>query len=341
MEKVVQLNKRNGIDDVNFFLDGLEADETRRRYRKSIERFVQKLYGIDLNFVQPEHFKKLTYTDMKKYRDYLRRKYVANTVNNEMAGIYSLLKELNRIEVEGEYIYEINVERLKVRRLKVKEIDSSGDISWEETNQWINHLRDEQVANYEKKIAFIHLARITGLRKEALAQLTYKNMREIEDGVWQLRSTLKGKTTEVSVKEEDAQMLLDLRKDEKDKNEKILNISVKTMERLMDYIKETFEIPDERKVTLHSLRGLSIYESYLSSNNNMLVAQEHANHSSMETTYNYVRNREKKREQPSLYMGRDLDSGKVEELTEDQWKKVYAKLSRGAKYEVLKAIEDM
>ncbi|MCA1021617.1 hypothetical protein [Halobacillus litoralis] len=341
MEKVVKLNKRNGIDDINFFLDGLEAEETVKRYRKSIERFVQKLYGIDLDFVQPEHFKKLTYTDMKKYRDYLRRKYVANTVNNEMAGIYSLLKELNRIEVDGEYIYDINVERLKVKRSKVTEIDSSGDISWEETDAWIKHLGEEQVANHERKIAFIHLARITGLRKEALAQLAYKDMRELEDGIWQLRSTLKGKTTEVSIKEQDAQMLLKLRVDEKDSKEKILKMSTKTMERLMDYIKKTFQIPEERKVTIHSLKGLSVYEAYLSSNNSILVAQEHANHSSMETTYSYVKNREKKRQQPSLYMGKDLNEGKVNDLTEDQWKEVYAKLSRAAKYEILQAIEEV
>lgn len=332
---VVKLKTKTAFEDILFFLEGLETESTAKRYKKAIERFIKKLYDVPIQHVQEYHFNSLTYSETKKYRDFLRRKgYAASTVNNEMTALFNLFKELNKIQRDdGSYPYSLNVDQLRTKSLKVKEVNSSGDITWEETDDWIEWIKNSKLANKDSKWIFIHLARITGLRKEALANLTYKDIRRSGD-TWQIKSTLKGKTTRVSIKDDDAELLFDLWQNKNDKSEKVLKMSTKTMERLLQIIKEEFNIPQERNITLHSLRGLSIFESYLASGKDILASQRHANHSSLETTYGYVKNREDISSQVSLYMGKNFNEKNVEGLSIDQWKHIYGKLSRSAKYEI-------
>ena len=256
-----------------------------------------------------------------------------------MISLYQLFKELNKIERDGEYIYSINVDRLRVKSLRVSEVNSSGDITWEEVNEWIEYLKTSDAPNADLKIAFLHLSRITGLRKEALANLTYRDIRKSGD-VWQIKSTLKGKTKKVSIKNDDAEMLFSIWKNKSNKDEKVLKMSTKTMDRLMITIRREFDIPEERNVTIHSLRGLSIFESYLATNS-MLAAQEHAGHSNMETTYGYVKSRIDTVESPTLYMGKVFSEEGVSDLNKEDWTKLYAELSRSAKYEIDRAMKKL
>lgn len=342
-DKIIELHPRTAYEDINFYLDGLEAENTVTRYRKAIERFISKQYdGIPLQHVQESHFNDLTYTDMYRYRNYLRRKgYAASTVNNEMTALFNLLKELNKIQREdGSYPYSLNVDQLRTKTLRVREVNSSGDITWEEVDDWISYIQESDMANKNNKWIFLHIARITALRKEALANLIYRDIRKSGD-TWQIKSTLKGKTTTVSIKNEDADLLFSLWKNRDDKNEKVFKLSTKTMERTFNEIKNVFNIPEERNVTIHSLKGLSIYESYLASGKNILVAQKHGNHSSLETTYGYVKSREDNSIQPSLYMGKTFNDDCIEGITDDQWKSIFNKLSRSAKYEIINTAKEL
>src|SRR5699024_9961233 len=114
---------------------------------------------IPIEHIQPEHFNSVTYTDTKKFRSHLRRKYSASTTNNKMVGIFSLFKELNKIQHEktGEYLYNINVDQVRTKSLKVTDVNSSGDITWQETNNWIHYLNKSDIANKYNKSAFIHV----------------------------------------------------------------------------------------------------------------------------------------------------------------------------------------
>ncbi|WP_405101477.1 tyrosine-type recombinase/integrase [Oceanobacillus sp. FSL H7-0719] len=341
MGELISFKLKTGFEHIQFFLDGLESESTRSSYENNIRMFVEWKWNIPIEHIQPSHFNSLTYTDTQKFRNHLRRKYTANTTNNKMVSLFSLLSELNKIQSEtGEYLYDINIDKIRTKSLRVTDVNSSGDITWEEVDEWIEHLKTNPINNSKRKCTFLHLARVTGLRKEALAELTYRDLRK-NGSVWQLKSTLKGKTRLVSIKDEDVQMLYDIRKDETDKDEKILKLSSKTMERTIAYLKETFDIPEERNVTVHSLRGLSIYEAYLSSGNDILVAQAHAGHSKLETTYGYIKSRNDVVEQPSLYMGKEFNDENVEGLDAADWSKIYGGLSRSAKYEIEKRIKEL
>ena len=63
---VIELNPQSGYDDIMFYLNGLEAENTLKNYTRSIEDFVNEVFEIDIKHVQPHHFNNLTYTQMKK-----------------------------------------------------------------------------------------------------------------------------------------------------------------------------------------------------------------------------------------------------------------------------------
>lgn len=339
MSNVVEFKFKNGYDHILFFLDSLETENTKTAYRKSIEQFMKWKWDIPVEHSQPELWNKLTYTDMERFKNYLRRKYSGTTINNRLTAIYSLMRQLNKYQDEnGNHLYSINIDQLKVKSVKVREVESSGIITWEEVDNWIEYIKNSNMPNKNRKWTFLHIARITGLRKEALAELKYKDIRKSGE-YWVIKSVLKGKTTKVAITNQDAQLLFDLWMNRGDKNEKVLKMSTKTMERLMDDIRNIFQIPEERNVTLHSIRGLAIYEAYVATGNSMLAAQKFANHASIETTYGYIKDRESIENSPSLYMGKEFNENCVKDLTQEQWIEIYKELSRSTKYEIQRAIE--
>lgn len=340
LSNVVEMNFGNVYEDVKLFLDSQESENTRIRYEREIKRFISWKFKKPIQQVKECDINSLDYTDMLKYRNYLRRKYSRTTTNGAMYAIYSLLKTLKKVKRNNEFAYSLDIESLRLKPLNETDKEEYGHVEWEEMDEWIDYLKSlPKRQNPDRKAAFIQLARITGIRKQGLSNLKFKDLKK-EDGVWTLTHTLKGKKRKVSISNKDAQMLLDL-KITNDPNEKILKMSTKTMERTFNQIKKHFNIPKERNIVLHSIRGASGYEAYLASGKDMLVAQTHLGHEDIRTTYNYIKQREEIQMQPTLYMGKNIDNNDVKDLTSEDWSKVFNNLSRSAKYEILHEIKEL
>lgn len=341
MGKVIELKLNTAYDHIMFYLNGLESENTRKKYEKDIKRFVKWKYNIPLEHLQPEHFNSLTYTDMKKYRDYLRRKFSVSTTNGAMIALYSLFKELNRYQdSDGNYIYNIDVERLRVRLFKNNQVEAYGDIEWEEVDQMIEYLKNSDIPNKEAKWIWLHIARLTGIRKTGMVNLRFKDLKKISKNEYILTHRLKGKKYEIPLRKEDAELLLSLKREGDTEDSKILGLSEKTLERTFDMLKEAIGIDESRNVTIHSLRNLAAWEAYCSSNS-ILAVQKLMNHESIETTYQYIKRRQEKLESPTLYMGLEMDGEKVKHLTGEQIAEIFNNLSRSAQYEIVKRMEEL
>lgn len=341
MNNVVKLTREDSVKDhIEYFLNSLESENTKARYSIDIERFLKwKFKNIPIEHLTYNDINSIQYIDMKKFQNYLRKKYANSTVNVGINAVMSFLRELKKIrDSEGNKIYTLDVDELQVKRLKENK-EEYGYVEWEEMDEWIEYLLNlPEKQNPKRKAAFIQIARMTGMRKEALAEMKYKDLKKI-NGVWTITHYIKGKKHVIPIQDKDAEMLLDL-KETNDPNEKILKLSTKTFERTLQQIREHFNIPPERNIVLHSIRGEAGYEAYLSSGKDILAAQQLLGHESINTTFSYINKRESLTTHPSLYMNRDFnDTSKLEKLTSEDWINIFSKLSRSAKYEIMNIIE--
>lgn len=343
MSKVVKLrNGEHTIDHINMWLESQESDNTRIRYRSSVRDFIEwKHKGLNMVHVKPDHFNHIRYIDMEKFKNHMRRKYSVSTTNNTMTSLYSLFKYLNKIQDEsGEYIYNLDVDRLRVKNLKDTTREEYGVIEWEETDRWIDYLLTlPERANPKGKAMFIKLARLTGLRKQALADLTFRDIRR-ERGHHVIHSTLKGKQHKIHISDEIANEILELKKTN-DPNERVLKMSTKTIDRTFAQILEHFQVPEEDNIVIHSLRALCGYEAYLASGNDPIAAKKLLGHEDFNTTMRYINKQKPVDDSPTLYMGQRFDGEEIRGMNEEDWQEVYNGLSRSAKYEILHAMKKL
>ncbi|WP_079709846.1 tyrosine-type recombinase/integrase [Paraliobacillus ryukyuensis] len=341
MNSVLKIKDHYVYDDIQSFTDGLESENTKRLYNRSIKDFLEwKHPDKEIHHLSVKDINDISYIDVKKYREKIRRKSAAKTVNAKMSGIYSFFVHLSKIKFEGSHIYNIDHNELKMKKLKETDSESYGYLSWDEITVWMNYLKDpsNNIANGDNKAIMLHLARMTGLRKQALVNLKYKDLKR-EDDTWVLTSRLKGKKIKISLKDEDAELLLNM-KETNNQSESILKMSYMTIDRTLNMLKEVFEVPEDRKIAFHSIRGTSGWEAYKASGNNIIVAKEHLGHEHIETTYNYIKQRESMGTQPTLYMGEELDHTKIE-LNKDQWNDVFDQLERGLKYDIINKAKEL
>lgn len=340
---LVRLEREGSVkEDIEEYLGNLESENTRIKYANEIKKFLGwKFKDIPVEHLQHKDINNLSYTDMQKFKQFLKRKGYANgTINGNMKAIVNLCKELNRIKVNGKKSYQIDVEDLKVKALKETDKEEYGLVTWEELENWRKWLTTLPKSQHpERKSAWLKLAMVTGIRKQGLADLKFGDLKQ-EDGVWVICHTLKGKKNKIAIPDEDAQMLLDLRVTS-DKNESILKMSSKTMERTLKKILEHFEIDKDRNIVIHSIRGESGYTAYKASGNDITVAMKHLNHSNAATTMNYISKREDLKKMPSLYMTKEISSDDLDNLTVDQWRKLFDSVSRGTQFDILNKAKEL
>lgn len=340
--KIVSIKEYNVKKDIMDYIDGLETENTKKRYLANIKKFIEWKWKKPMEFLVVDDINSINYTDMKKFRDSMRRKYSAGTVNNILTTVYSLLKELKKVQEKGtrEYVYDIDdIERLRVKQFKNKNVKHAGYLTWEETDEWIEFLNGSEESNKEKKILFLKLSRQTALRKEALVNFKYSDVRQ-EDGVYVIHSFLKQRKHKVAIPDELAEEIFNSMRIGDTKDSKVLGMSGKTCERLLDMLKEEFEIEDERNITLHSLRNLSAWEVYCLTGD-LLAVQDHLGHEDISTTYQYIKDRKSTESAPSLYIGQELDEDIVKDVNSDDWCRIFEQLPRNVKYEIVNKVKEL
>src|SRR5690625_4038439 len=237
---VTYINENKVSNYIKMFLEDARhnSENTYTRYRKAVEVFFDwHTNGKGLDFISEGDIRKINYGRMKEFRNHLvnERKNANSTVNGTMSVLYSLFQELQKIDNN---FLGININNLRLSRLNESDSESYGDIGWEEADRMIEYVKSMPPRKLPKvKAALIHTARMTGIRLSGLLNLKYKDLRK-EDGLWVLYHSLKGKRHMQGIKESDAEMLLELRKDSTDDNEKIFKISSKTVDRMIAEIIE-------------------------------------------------------------------------------------------------------
>ncbi|MBM7598115.1 integrase [Virgibacillus halotolerans] len=347
MNNVYELNRNEVYDDIETFLEDLKhgSDKTHQRYKASIELFFNwtednRYTSGDVYFLTPIDITNIEYTTMQKFRTFLKdeRRYANSSTNNTMTAIYSLFTHLKKVKKNK---YKIQPDELRLKSLSLTDENHHGDIDWEESDKMIEYVSGLPNKKLPKvKAALIHTARMTGIRLNGLLGLDYTDLRR-EGGMWVLHHAIKGKKHAQAIRDDLAEMLLDLRKDENDKNEKVFKLSSKTVERMMKEINEAIGIDESRQVVFHSIRRLYGGETYAASGNDIMKVKDYLGHSSIDTSRGYVERSQNLKDSPALYIGLDMDESMVDHLSADDWKKLFKEMSRGSQYEIINKMKEM
>lgn len=338
MSNVVILKANHVYDDLQTYFNQLKmrSKNTERTYRRAIQNFFEWKYSIDLKQLHPTHINQITYKDLLNYQSELNKQKVApSTINNTMAAIQSMFRELRRINKEA---YPLDLTDLKVDPLPVYKQKHTEDITWEEVDLMIEYVKSlPERQNPKTKAALLETARRVPLRKEALLSLTFGDIKKISDNVYMIQAKDKGKWREIPISKELADLLFSLRASTSPMEKVFKGISSKTADRLINSLKQALKCLYKRDISFHSFKRLAGQELYDMTNDIELV-RDFLGHSNIATTQIYMKKRELANH-PSIHMGKKMNIDLVKDLEKEEWQEIFMKLSRSAQYEILRQIQ--
>lgn len=321
-EKVVELNPMSVFSDIQVYLDSLDnySNNTRSSYEKNIREFFIQMKGKEIEHLEKEDlvFKK---NDILEYRQWLLDKgNVYNTVNQKIASLRSFYKELESNE------YEVNSSIFHMRPLRGDD-NSYGSLSQTEADRMADWVLENERFRPFMKHCLILFATRTSYRLNEILSAKWSDLRYV-DGICIIKLRTKGnKHRETSFHGCLYEKILKLKEENKQyewnkDNDLIFQLSVKSINKMMDRIRTGLNIPKERRVVFHSFRGIAIdYE--LETSGDIKKAQLHAGHSDMNTTYKHYINKTKDFSQtPGVRMDEEIDWSILDDLTTEQLKKI-------------------
>lgn len=327
LANVSELRVNNVYNDIKtFFSEELKTENTRRAYETDIQYFFQYMRNKTLNQLQMEDLW-FEYKDVLRYRNHLRNLGKNSTVNRKISSLRKLYKYLAKNN------YNVNAHAFEVDDLDTDDTDSSGVLSVHEVEEMIQLAKE--LPNGKEKSIFIDLAYSTSMRVSALLSLTWKQIKFIKSGQWEIRLKDKGKENVKGIPDELYQMLLTLKRDNV---EKVFTMSYTTV---YDTIKELcakMGIPEHRNITPHSLKKVLI-DWTVETTKDVKLAAWQGNHS-LDVMYKHYLNKNVDYENTPAFMVRKKnDLSSIEELTREELIELIKRSSRATQNELLSLLK--
>lgn len=278
-EKVVQFNPKNDKNVwgcISTFLDRIEQNSmnTRKTYERAIRDFfktmrnkeLEQLVEDDLVFTKPQ---------IETYQVNLRKQFKGATVNNKISALKKCYRKLE------DYGFNVKESWFALDRYNEHDKESYDAMTHEEIIQAINIVSNTR-KGFEKGL-LIRMAYATAFRRESLLNLKWTDLIN-RNGVWFVKTLGKGNKWDYKKISNDLYAEL-MKQKELIGGEKIFQLTKKTVQRMMDYIRENMDFGD-RVITFHSFKKASINEVALITNYDLKAMQQQGNHANVTTTLN-------------------------------------------------------
>lgn len=345
-QNVVMLQRRNRDnrsvgEEIYKFLgrhnigNDLKLEGTAAEYERDIKRFFKSLIGKDINQLTVQDLDLLPMHIEEFQLFMVRSGYKSNTVNRNIDSVRALYGFFasNRYRYQdesGEWIYILQSIFNDIDKVDLNDVDPYGTFTHNEVQQIIALAKKSE--NGIRKSLAIELASVTSFRLEAIVSLNIKEDFRRENGVWVAKTIDKKKPHEKAIRED----LYDRMKNLSDPSGKVFNFTIRTLQRAVESIIEEMELDEDRNLTFHSLKKYGIEEVYHITNGDSKAMADQGNHASYETTQKYYTAFEKDfSKMPCLFIGQDIDTSKIQDLSKDQLVQLIFSASRSTQYELL------
>lgn len=266
---------------------GYKSKHTMSSYKLCIERFFQIVKKKNVAFATVEDVQ-ITLTDLqifigtlKDYIDDKGNKLNNKTINTHITAIAEFLRYLHQKEVVEDLRCISNL-----KRLRLKEIDNEhGILEVYELFNFLTFIEENEENLKLEKFMFVVLSADTMLRKSAILNLKWSNFEVRKDSVI-IRAVDKGsKDFRKQISHETYNKLLKLKRDNTDK---VFNIATSTLQGTLNRFKVFFNIPESRRIVIHSIRKCAAEELYAETNGDIMAVRNALGHTHINTSQKYL-----------------------------------------------------
>ena len=295
-EKVVNLHKTLEKEIEEFlFYHKKNSVSTYNMYKSNLNRLAQNMFNKKhYSFITREQIEGLKVSDLVHYFNmcYLEedeegeKLYANSTINHWISCVRSLIKHL-----AGRGHIEYNIHELNMFLKKLPDDSVAIDVlSDEDSDRCLEHFKTLKLGKAMFNLG--NLAVDTGLRLNELLTLEWNQFSPINEEEIQISSRGKnrGKGNKTWNKIISVEVYNELLKLKKEGISRVFDIGRSTVAKYMNETIKTLELDKEdKKYTFHSFRKNSVTHVYKTHGNDIKAAQNHAGHSSINTTALYIK----------------------------------------------------
>lgn len=326
---VVQLNVKNEDKNVystihTFLLrKGQNSENTKGVYERSIRDFFRTMRNKEIEQLVPEDliFSK---KQIESYQVALKEQYKGATVNNTMTAIRECYK---RLEDDG---FDVDLKWFNLERYSEHDSEKFSTLSHDEVLAIIALVSTTRKGS--EKALLVRLAYATAFRKESLLELTWNQIIKIND-IWYVKVLGKGNKWSHKKLSNDLYNSLMAHK-ENTKGEKVFELTTKTINKMMKYIRDNIDFGD-RHIVFHSLKKASINEVNLISGGDIKMMQAHGDHSDAKTLLNSYLADKLMEELIVVDINTNIPVDKFDDMSQDDLVKLIKSMDRATQIRLL------
>jgi integrase/recombinase XerD len=335
---VVELFKYKNTDNdvlnqINDFLN-IQTENTQRTYKMGIESFYnKKISEMTVNDI--ENTKLSTF---KKFIFSVKEELNTKSIKNKITAVKELLRYIQAnyddnpdpIQVDTSYFNSIT----KLMKNFKKQDNFYGRLSVQEVWDMAEWARVKEREMRDIKYLLILFSLDTCARKGECLKLKWSFFENVDElGEVQINIIGKGnKDFYPKIKKWFYDELVNNLKN-KYNSEYVFPISISAVDSMMNRYRKDFEIPDERNIVFHSIRGTGITFKYHMAGNDIEAARKAANHSKYDTLTHYM-SKEDRHADGAVSLSKTVDNDLYKSVTREQLIKVIEGMSKDKQMEV-------
>ena len=327
-DDIVHDNKKL-VECINLFMEriGQNSINTMKTYRRAVEMFFKDMRGKDICQLQSNDliFEKI---DIIKYQIELRKRFKSTTVNNRI----SIMKKI--YEKLSEHGFPADPNLFVLERYDESDKESYDHMSNDEIKKAID-LVSKTRKGFEKSL-LIKVAYSTAFRKRAIMNLKWSDIIN-HNGEWVLKALDKGNKWDYKkISKNLYSELMTLKS--KSKSDRIFTITDKTINRMMEYIRDNIDFGD-KNIVFHSLKKSSINEVALITNFDVKAMQRQGNHASATTTLNEYMAQKDLNDMVLVDIDTDVDLDVLNDLSKEQLLQIIKMSDRATQMKLINKVE--
>jgi integrase len=282
---------------------------------------LEELVEADLIFTKDQ---------IESYQVSLKEQYKGTTVNNAMTAIKECYEKLEDNE------FDVKTSWFKLDRYDEHDKESYDTLTHEEVLSIIGLVSKTRKGS--EKALLVRLAYATAFRKESLLTMKWNQIVNI-DGQWFVKVLGKGnKWSHKKLTDDLYNTLMEFKA--KTGNEKIFQLTDKTVQKMMNYIRENMDFGD-RKIVFHSFKKASINEVNIITGGDLKAMQAHGDHSDATTTVNTYLAKKSLEELVTVDVNTHIPTEVFNDLSKEDFVNLVKSMDRNTQIKLLKKIGAM